>query len=116
MVAGGAIGANRIVKPHSTEGQTVLATATTDLAWGVCAQPGGAASGDRLDVVMHGIADVVAGGSIAMGALVTADSNGAAVTLNPGAGVVGRALGVALDSAASGDIFRVVVAPSQMKG
>lgn len=116
MLAGAAIAANTILKPGASEGLTIQAAAVTDLSWGVCAQPGGAASGDRVDVAMAGIADVLAGGTIAMGGLVTSDADGKAVAFAPGSGVVGRAIGVAIDSAVSGDIFRVLIAPSSMKG
>ena len=115
-LTGGAIGERRFVKPHSTAGQIVQASAATDLIIGVCAQPGGAASGARCDFHISGLVEVDAGGTISEGALVTADSNGKAVAAGPSAGANARVAGVAYDAAADGDIIRVLLAPGSIQG
>ena len=63
------------------------------------------ASGSRVDVVMSGIVEVEAGGSITCGDYVTADSNGKAVAAESTDAV----LGVALDTASSGDYVDVMI-------
>ncbi|MEI6158362.1 MAG: capsid cement protein [Roseococcus sp.] len=114
-VAGGAVGARRIVMPHSTAGQFVVATASGKF-FGVCFQPGGAASGERMDIALGGLVEVVAGGTIAAGDPVTSDASGAAVIAAPAAGVNARVLGFAHEAAVAGDIFRVLLSPHTMQG
>jgi len=107
--AGGAISANTLVKPHSTAGQVVAASAATDKVIGVAyiVDPdGAAASGEVIDVVVQGIAEVKAGGSIADGDLVAADSSGYVVASTT---ATHRIVGVALSAAASGDIIPVLL-------
>lgn len=112
--AGGAIGANRFVKPGGTAGQVVVATAGTFT--GVCVQPGGVASGERVDVQKSGRVQVIAGGTIADGAPVASDANGAAVAAAPAAGVNLLVAGFADEAAAAGDLFWVQLAPHTMQG
>ena len=70
-------------------------------ALGVCAAS--TASGEQAPVITDGIAQVIAGAAVAVGAAVEADSSGYAVTKS--AGVIN---GYALDAAdASGDVIRV---------
>lgn len=114
-VAGGAVGARRIVMPHTTAGQFVVSNAAGAFL-GVCVQPGGAASGERMDIATEGLVEVVAGGTITAGAPVTSDAIGAAVAAAPGAGVNARVLGFAHEAAASGDIFRVQINLHTMQG
>lgn len=114
-VAGGTVGARRIVMPHSTAGQFVVSNASGAFL-GVCFQPGGAASGERMDIATEGLVEVVAGGTITAGAPVTSDANGAAVAAAPSAGTNQRVLGFAHEAAASGDIFRVQVNLHTMQG
>jgi hypothetical protein len=114
-VAGGAVGARRIVMPHTTAGQFVVSNAAGAFL-GVCSQPGGAASGERMDITVSGLVEVVAGGAVTAGAPVTSDANGAAVAAAPGAGVNARVLGYAHEAAASGDIFRVQLSLHTMQG
>lgn len=114
-VAGGTVGARRIVMPHSTAGQFVVSNAAGAFV-GVCFQPGGAVAGERMDIVIEGLVEVVAGGTINAGAPVTSDANGAAVAAAPGAGVNARVLGFAHEAAVSGDIFRVQINLHTMQG
>lgn len=109
FLAGAAINARRIVKFDTTDGTVIQAAAAADLSVGVCGEVG-PASGERCDVVLQGIADVDFGGTVARGAMVTADANGKAVA----AASTNRTIGIALVSAVSGDIAPVLIAPSVM--
>lgn len=114
--AGGTIAAYRIVKFDSSDGVVIQAAAATDLQMGVLAQPGGASSGDRCDVVHHGLAEVEFGGTVARGAAIAADSNGKAVAADPAATVNNRIIGFALKTQAAGDIALAYIAPGLMQG
>lgn len=109
FTATGAIAANRIVKFGAADGEVVQAAAAADLSVGICGSVG-PASGERVDVVMAGIAEVEFGGTVARGAMVTADANGKAIA----AASTNRTIGIALVSAISGDIAPVLIAPSVM--
>jgi hypothetical protein len=106
--AGGAIGPGLFVK-FSGAGTVVLGAAATDAVIGVSRQTVSAATGDRVDVQHVGIADVFAGGSITRGGLVTCDGAGKAVASSPSTGTTDRSLGIALESAAAGDIIPVLL-------
>lgn len=113
--AGGAIGAKRFVKAGGTAGQVVTATAGT--FFGVCRQPGGAASGERIDVQHDGIAKVIAGGTISAPGPVASDANGAAVAAAPASGANLLVAGFMLTpSAVAGDEIDVQLAPHTMQG
>lgn len=105
--AGAAITPNSIVKFSASE-TVILGAAATDSLLGVTDDFCNPAVGDRLDVTLIGIAMVKTAGVIPRGALVT--SNGA------GLGVVSattdRAVGVALETSASGDVIPVLLAQS----
>lgn len=92
-----------IVKQH-TDGTAILSAAATDKHIGVVQNK--PAVGDAALVQFLGTTKVVAGGTISVGAWVTADSNGKAVATTTDKDVViGKYLGTA--SAASGDIIEV---------
>lgn len=116
FIAGGAIGENRIVRPGATVGQMVVASAASDKLMGVCCQPGGAASGERVDVALGGLPLLVLGGTVAAGDPITADANGAGVIANPAAGTNNRIIGFAYEAGVSGDFIRVRMAPGVMQG
>ena len=62
-----------------------------------------------VDVAHVGIAPVVAGGAVSLGAAVTADASGRAAAA---AGGGKRAAGIALDAASgAGDVIRILLAP-----
>lgn len=112
MVAGGTVRQRRFVVPGSTAGQVVEATGLHLNVLGVCCQPSGAASGQRADVEVMGLVEVVAGAAIAAGAPVTSDAEGRAITARQG-----RVVGLAFDAAAAaGDIIRVLLSASQSGG
>ncbi|MBE9102767.1 capsid cement protein [Vacuolonema iberomarrocanum] len=89
--ADGAIGAYRIFKPGTAEGQIAAAAAATEPLLGVTTDID-AADGERVDGVRSGFAPVIYGGNVAVGDWLTSDANGAAVaTTADGANVLGRA-------------------------
>jgi hypothetical protein len=115
FVTGGAVTKYRLVKFDSTDGVVVHAAAAADLAIGVAAEIG-AASGERVDVHLGGIALVEAGGTIARGAKVTAGTAGVAVAAAPAQGANAQVIGIAMVTAASGDIIPMLISPSTMQG
>jgi hypothetical protein len=113
-VAEGAIAAYSVVKIGASGGCLQADSATvkslglsTDIA---------AASGDICDVIVQGVALGKAGGTVAHGDLLTSDSAGLLVAAAPSTGVNNRIVGVALEAAVSGDIFRVAVALGSVQG
>jgi len=115
QVAGAAIAARRIVKPHTADGQVVQAAAATDSLMGVTGLLA-AESGERCDVTKIGVALVEFGGTVTRGGPVTADANGKAVAAAPSAGANVRIIGFAEISAVSGDIAPVLLSPGVMQG
>jgi hypothetical protein len=113
--AGGAIAARRIVKPGAADGAVLQAAAATDALIGVCGSIG-PASGERVDVVKSGIAEVEFGGNVTRGDPLTSDGSGKAVTAAPGAGSNVRIIGYAEVSGVSGDIGDALIAPGVMQG
>lgn len=113
--AEGAIAAYRIVKFGANDGGYLQAAAATDYLAGVC-ESVGPASGERLDVIKAGIADVEFGGTVTRGQPVTSDANGKAVAAAPAAGANVRIIGFAEVSAVAGDIAPVWIEPGLMQG
>lgn len=105
-VAEAAITANSIVKPGTTDEFMALGAAATDFLIGVT-EGIAAATGDRVDVVHAGIAEVKLAGTVTRGDDVTANASGLGVA---GAST-NRAIGYALMSGVSGDIIKVLIAP-----
>lgn len=103
FIASGAVPGRRIVKMAS-DTAVDLATAGTQLSIGVSEGPD-AANTDVLGVILEGTAEVVAGGTIARGASVTATTGGAALTATTGQ----VAIGFALRAAVSGDIVDIKI-------
>jgi hypothetical protein len=74
-------------------------------------------SGERVEVMLQGIAWVEAGAAIAAGLPVTTDSVGRAVAAAPAAGVNNRIIGFAMEAAlAAGDQIRVLLSPGSVQG
>lgn len=109
--AGAAIAGNRFVKFGAADYQVIQNAAATTRGIGASNQLGAAASGDPVDVIMAGIADVQAGGSITRGAEVTSNATGQAVAAAAGNLVAG----VAMVNAVSGDIIPVLLASAGVK-
>lgn len=116
FLAAAAIGHRRLVKFTANDGEVALATAATDAIAGVTDFPNGAEAGERIDVVLFGTAEVVAGGTIAAGALFTAGAAGVAVAAAPAAGVNNSTGGMVLTGAVSGDFVRVLVQRGSIQG
>ena len=114
-VAGGAINPYRIVR--ITNADTVeQAAAVLNTLIGVNTDLP-IVSGERVEVMMQGIAYVEAGAAIAVGAPVTSDSSGRGIAAAPAAGANQRIIGFALDAAvAAGDQIRVLLSPGQVQG
>ncbi len=97
-----------ILKAGSADGYVALATASTDKFKGV-SENVQTAAGQTADVIQEGIANMVAGGTIADGDFLTADGSSRAITAAPSAGVNAQIIGKALTSAVVGDVFPVLV-------
>lgn len=115
FIAEAAINPNRIVKLGAADDKVLQAAAVGDKMFGVCEYVGPAIT-ERCDIIVAGVADVLAGGNVTRGDLVTSDANGKGVAAAPAAGVNNRVIGVALASAVDGDIFPVLISPSVMQG
>jgi hypothetical protein len=113
--AGGTIAARRIVKFGNADHTVVQGAAATDAMIGVSADLG-AGSGERIDVHLSGVAEVAYGGDVTRGALLTSDSNGAAVAAAPAAGANVAVIGRAMVSGVSGDVGLVLLGPGQIQG
>ncbi|MDD2283508.1 MAG: DUF2190 family protein [Eubacteriales bacterium] len=76
--------------------------------------------GETVTLQCQGITNVISGAAVAAGALLTADSSGKAIAVNPAAiasGTVVEVLGVALDSASGADLeIRAFVSPHAISG
>lgn len=112
-----AIEAYRIVKFDGTVKTTVLkAAAAADALIGVAEGVDIAASG-RVDVVMLGLAKVIAGAAFNPGAYLTSDGSGRAIVSAAAAGVNNGIVGIAMEEAtAAGDIVEILVNPHSRQG
>lgn len=113
FVAAGDIGHRRLVKFTANDGEVALATAATDKIAGVADFPSGAKSGERIDIVLFGPAEVVAGGAITAGSEITAGAAGVAVAAAPASGASAVTAGFVLSGAASGDFVRALIQRGQ---
>ena len=110
-----AVGAFIIVKPGSADGQVLTAAAALDKSVGISTDIP-VATGERCDVILAGIADVVYGGPVVRGDLVTSDATGRAITAAPAAGVNMRIVGVAIVSGVLGDVGQVQISQCMLQG
>lgn len=118
FIADVAIGARRIVKFGSSDSNITLCGAAPATAGmlGVSDRAGDAVAGDRVDVIMDDIAEVVLGGTVTRGDPLTSDASGAAVTANPAAGVNVYIVGMAMMSGVAGDIIDVDIDVDRIQG
>ncbi len=114
--AEGSISPNRIVKPGAADYGVVVAAAVGDKLIGVTVPIISVVSGDSVDVIHEGIADLALGGTVTRGDLLTSDASGQGVTAAPGAGTNNRVIGIALVSGVSGDIIPVLLSPGSVQG
>jgi hypothetical protein len=106
-----AIPAYTIVKFDSSDNAVAAAAAATDKMFGITTDIASSAGGE-CDVIVDDIAYVIAGGTIVRGDLLTSDASGHAVSIVPGVAAAARVIGVAMVSAASGDVFNCLIAPA----
>ena len=118
FLAGGTISPYTAVKFGSDDDTVVAAAAVGDLLLGVVDIPaqGDVESGERADVVLTGVAEIIYGGNVTRGQKLTVDANGYAVAAAPATGVNNQILGVALVSGVSGDVGSVLLAQGVMQG
>lgn len=100
----------RLVAASATDKQVETASAATDPILGV-ADTFDTEAGEMADVIMSGLAPVMAGGDIDFGDPVTADADGYAVAAVPVAGSLVRIAGFAMCDATTGDRFDILVSP-----
>lgn len=110
-----AVPAFTIVKLGSADGQVLPAAAVSDAMLGVSTDIA-AAINERCDVILGGVADVLYGGTVTRGDLLTSDSTGRALTAAPAAGTNNRIIGMAVVSGVVGDIGQVDISQSMMQG
>lgn len=113
--AEGALAKNRIVCFGATDSSVKQATAVADYMIGVT-ENFAYATGDRVDVVRTGLAEVEYGGNVTRGQPLTADSVGRAVAAAPAAGANNRIIGYAEVSGVSGEIGSVLVGAEMIQG
>ena len=111
-----AIGPCRIVKPGANDFGVAIAAAAADKVFGVTLPLITVAIGDSVEVAHDDIADVVLGGTVTRGDLLTSDANGAAITATAAAGTNIRVIGIALVSGVAGDIIPVLLNPTSFQG
>lgn len=114
--AEGAIAPCRIVKPGAADYGVLQAAAVSDKLIGITVPLVSAGSGDSVDVIHDGIADLQLGGTVTRGDLLTSDANGQGVTAAPAAGTNNRVIGSALVSGVSGDIIPVLLSVGSFQG
>lgn len=107
--------ANLILKFGSDADHVVPASAVTDVLIGVNEHSIDAAE-DDVRVMLSGIAEVIAGGTVAVGEKLTTDANGKAVTAAPATGVNNSIIGIATKAGVLNDIITVLIAPSTLQG
>lgn len=110
-----AISANRIVKVGAADYGVLAAAAVSDKLLGISTEID-AASGERVDVIHEGIADLKLGGTVARGDFLTSDASGQGVTAAPAAGTNNQIIGKALVSGVSGDVIPVLISLSMLQG
>lgn len=105
FVSPGAVAGRTLVTFGAADGEVVTATAATDTLIGV-AERIGSRDNNRVDVVVGGIADAVAGGNITRGDILTTNASGKAITASAG----DRVIGIAMVSAVADDHIDVLIA------
>lgn len=116
LLAGASVTPNRLVKLGAADQTVILSTSASDKSIGVSSPLITAATGAVVDVAIGGVAEVIAGGTVTRGDRITSDANGAGVTAAPAAGTNNFVVGIALESAVSGDVFSVLLVPQVFQG
>ena len=110
-----AVPAFTVVKLGTADGNVLPGAAVADFIFGTSTDIA-AAINERCDVICEGVADVLYGGAVTRGTLLTTDASGRAVTAAPAAGVNNRVIGVALISGVLGDVGSVLLSAGQIQG
>lgn len=105
------IAKNTIVKLGTATDGVLPAVGNTNFLIGIATEAA-AAIGDRIDVQVMGIAEVIAGGNVTKGHEMTSDANAQAVE-GTGATAKQYAIGVAFDSGVAGDVIPLMIVRSQ---
>lgn len=115
--AGAAIPKRRIVKFGAGDNLVILSAgaAATEFSIGITAEVD-VVTGEPVDVIREGFADVEYGGTVTRGAPITSDSTGRAVAAAPAAGTNNRIIGFAEVSAVVGDVGPAYISPSMLQG
>ena len=118
FLAGAAIQPARLVKFDADDRTVIQGAAAADAVFGVSDSTpiGAAATGERVDVVMSGIAPVTYGGNVTRGQLLMSDSTGRAIAATAAAGTNVRTAGVAMVSGVVGDIGDISLSPGSFQG
>ena len=114
--SGAAIARSRIVAFGADERTVVQSSAAANAHIGVSDDVAAPATGDVVDVVLSGVATVEYGGTVTVGALLTADANGRAIAATASAGANIRVIGVAMVAGVSGDLGAVLLSPGSFQG
>jgi hypothetical protein len=114
--AGAQISPSTIVKWDTSDFQVVPGAAATDKLVGVAAPNITVPSGQRVDVIKQGIAQVTLGGTVTRGDPITSNATGLGVLAAPGAGTNNRIIGYAEMSGVSGDVIPVMVRAETIQG
>lgn len=115
FIAAVAIPAHTIAMFGADDSHVVPAAAVSDKLIGVTTDIP-AIVGERCDVQIGGAVDVLFGGTVVRGDLLTTDSAGHAVVAAPAAGVNNRVIGLALVSGVAGDIGKMMIAQGVAQG
>lgn len=113
--AEGAIAAYSIVKVGAADYGALQAAGATESIIGVTTEIA-ALTGEMVDVVHGGIAEVKLGGTVARGAPVTSNASGLGVAAAPAAGTNNRIVGYAQVSGVSGDVIPVLLSLGTFQG
>ena len=114
-IADAVIPAYTLVKYGTADGHIIPAAAVLDSILGISTDIP-AAIGDRCDVIVEGVADVIYGGTVTRGDLLTTNATGQAVTAAPAAAANNRIVGVAVVSGVLNDIGQVKISQGMMQG
>lgn len=93
FTAGGSVSEHRIVKFGADDRIVLQATAALEKFAGVAGLPKGASAvtGDSIDVIKSGVADILYGGAVTVGDFLTSDDEGRAVVAADGDSLIGVA-------------------------
>lgn len=93
FIAGGSIAPHTIIKFGTHDRDALAASAATDKFAGVAGLPVGvsAAANEPIDVIKSGVADVIYGGTVAVGDMLTTDAQGRAIVASAGNNIIGQA-------------------------